>query len=419
MRQNRFYSTIYILATGLSITMVMVLAIIIYLKVADIPPETGRNRLLILKSGQTTVKDSNGQSYLSLDVIRRCVYHLEEAEAVAAVYNDWGDHFAQPAGSAEQVQVKVKYTDAGFWNVFSFSFTGGKPFGEADMQSGMQVAVISESLARQLLGTADATGQYINLDMEPYRVCGVVKDVSFITNHAYAQLWIPYTAYADMEPVWAEETYGNTLGGFTGYALAPSTSDVRKVKEEIDGNIKRFASSLGEGFKFTVNGQPDRQWQSLFRVNNGREIDFTKILLQYGLIFLTFLIIPAVSLSGMADSQMERRLAEMGVRRAFGARRGGLMRQLLAENFLFTFLGSLLGLVISYLLVWLFRGWILNVGMNIDAPSGDVMIAPSMLINYEVFGISVVICLLLNLMVTVIPAWQAAGKDIIYSLNNK
>lgn len=37
---------------------------------------------------------------------------------------------------------------------------------------------------------------------------------------------------------------------------------------------------------------------------------------------------------------MERRLSEMGVRRAFGAPVGTLMTQIISENFLFTALGG-------------------------------------------------------------------------------
>ena len=419
MKQNRFYSAVYVLATGLSITMVMVLAIVFYLKLANIPPETGRDRLLILKYGQVTAGDNNGQWNMSLETIRHCVYSLQTAEAVTAIYESWIEHFVQPGNGAEQIPVVVKYTDAGFWNVFSFSFTGGKPFSDADVQSGIQTVVISESFARQVFGATDVTGNYISLDFDSYRICGVVKDVSFITAHAFAQIWAPYTAYPDMEPAWEGEAYGNTLGSFTGYALAPSIRDVNKLKEEMQANINRYASSLGENFKFNVYGQPDRQWLSVFRMNNGQEVDFLRILLQYAVIFFVFLLIPAVSLSGMADSQMERRLSEMGVRRVFGAQRGSLMKQLITENLLFTLLGGILGLLISYLLVYLFRNWILYIVADMDVAPIDVMLTPAMLINYAVFVIAFVICLVLNLMVTVIPAWYASRREIIYSLNNK
>jgi putative ABC transport system permease protein len=171
-----------------------------------------------------------------------------------------------------------------------------------------------------------------------------------------------------------------------------------------------------------VKGQPDRQWQTIFRFSSNKEPDFTKMLLQYGFIFLILLLIPAISLSGMTDSRMERRLAEMGVRRVFGAPTGALMRQIIYENCVFIFLGGLAGLIFSYLLVFFSRNWIMQIGQSFAGipPEGvDVRLTPTMLLNFSVFGIALAVCLTLNLLSSLIPAWRASRHEIIYSLNAK
>lgn len=424
LKQNRFYSTIYILATGFAISMVMILAMVLYLQLANIYPETGRDRLLITEWAQTTTsKGDNGTARLSLEAVKQCFYPLQTAEAVTAVYGMWGGNFVQPDNSDEQVPARVKYVDDGFWKVFNFSFLDGKPFTEADMQSGIQTVAICESFARQLFGTTDVTGKYISLNFEPYRICGVVKDVSYITDHTFAQLWMPYTAYPWLVPAFNTDLYDNTLGTFTTFTLAPSAGDIDKVKQEIRNNISRFDASLGENLKFSIYSQPDTQWQAIFRFSGNREPNFTQISLQYIFVFFLFLLIPAISLSGMADSQMERRLSEMGVRRAFGASSGKLMNQLITENLLFTVLGGLFGLLLSYGLIYFFRRWIIHVVMAqkflSEVPQGLDTLPATALINYTVFGTALLVCLILNLMVTVIPAWQASRREIVYSLNNK
>lgn len=424
LKQNRFYSTIYILATGLSISLVMILTIVIYIKIANIYPETARDRLLIVQYAQAKNKGGdNGQSRLSLDVVKQCLYPLQTAEAVSAVYGYWGGNAVQPEGSDEQVPASVKYVDTGFWKVFSFSFLEGTPFTDADMESGIRTVVISESYARKIFGTTEVTGKFISLNFDPYRICGVVKDPSYIADKTFAQLWMPYTAFPNMTPAWNTQAYGPTLGSFVAYVLAPSKKDLDKVKREVEENIGRFSSSL-EDITFTIYGQPDRQWESLFRLSSRLTIDFTQIKLQYLILFLLLLLIPAVGLSGIADSQMGRRLEEMGIRRVFGARSGGLMKQLIAENMLFTFLGGMLGLLFSYLLIYFFRRWIIHIGTGqkfVSAvPEGiDVMLSPSMFMNYTVFGIALGVCFLLNLMATTIPAWRASRREIVYSLNSK
>lgn len=186
-------------------------------------------------------------------------------------------------------------------------------FTEGDEQSGLSVAVLGESLAHRLFGEEEAVGQYFSMDFRQYRVCGVVKDASQVTPASYAQLWLPYTAhpgYADLQPV--EES--NSLGRFSGYILAEQGTSLAALKAEAEEAVRRYNQTL-RGFTLTLLGQPDKQWQSNFRFYSSHAPNYMQVVLQYGLLFLMFLLVPAVSLSGMADSRMERRLSELGVRR--------------------------------------------------------------------------------------------------------
>ena len=50
IRQERLVSSVYIVGTGLAISLVMVLSIVFYVKMASIYPEMDRDRLLTVKS---------------------------------------------------------------------------------------------------------------------------------------------------------------------------------------------------------------------------------------------------------------------------------------------------------------------------------------------------------------------------------
>ena len=50
IRQERLFSSVYIVGTGLAISLVMVLSIVFYVKMASIYPEMDRDRLLTVKS---------------------------------------------------------------------------------------------------------------------------------------------------------------------------------------------------------------------------------------------------------------------------------------------------------------------------------------------------------------------------------
>jgi putative ABC transport system permease protein len=421
LRQEKLFSSIYILGTGLSITVVMVLSIVFYIKIANIYPETNRDRMLAVSRAVEKSKDANGgynSSCLSPVVVESCFRSLKSAETVTAILVTRNEeNYVQPEGSIDQLPVTVKYVDTKFWTVFPFRFVHGKPFTEADFQSALPAAVIAESLAKRLFGTADATGKQVSLDFRSFRVCGVVKDASYVTERTYAQLWVPYTVNPESKAAFGRE---GSLGFLSVYILAPSAAALEQIHQEAIENIHRYNRTLKD-VEFTVNGQPDRYWQLVLR-GWSTNVNFTQILLLYGFIFFILLLVPAVSLSGMTDSRIERRVAEMGVRRAFGAQVHKLIGQIISENFLYTLLGGSVGLLSSWLLILMGRQWIMKLGTSlaISPPEGiDVVFTPSMLLNLPVFAIALGICFLLNLLSSLIPAWRYARREIIDSLNVK
>lgn len=212
------------------------------------------------------------------------------------------------------------------------------------------------------------------------------------------------------------------LGPLKVYMLVKDKADIGKVREAVADNVRRFNQSLNVDGKreFSLLGQPDRHWESIFRYWSNVEPDIVGDLSRYGVIFLLLLLVPAVSLSGMADSRMERRLGELGVRRAFGAPKGSLIGQVLIENFLYTLLGGLVGLLFSFLLVTFASSWVFKIGKGFSeaAPDGvDVSLSMGMLLNPWVFLIALCVCFLLNLMSALWPAWRASRRPIVDSLN--
>jgi putative ABC transport system permease protein len=422
IRQERLFSSIYIIGTGLSVTVVMVLSILFYVKTAGIYPETNRDRLLIARNAAEFYEGGGmSSSHLSYRLVETCFRSLESAEAVSMIRSVSDEAYVQPAESKQQLKVVVKYTDNPFWTVFPFHFTDGRPFSEEEVQSGIYTAVIAESFARRLFGKTTVSGEYVSLNFRPYRICGVVKDASYVTERTFAHLWVPYSVIPDYKETFGE---GGSLGQMQAYILAPSAGEVGKVRQEALGNVQRHAQALKETDKIALKlyGQPDRQAQSVLREGSGWEFNPAKEALRYGLILFVLLLVPAVSLSGMTESRMERRLAEMGVRRAFGARKGTLIRQILSENMLFTLAGGVIGLLFSYLVLILGSSWLILLGSNRMAPPPagvDVVFTPSMLFNPNVCCITLGICLLLNVLSALIPAWRASRREIVYSLLKK
>ena len=171
IRQERLFSSVYIVGTGLAISLVMVLSIVFYVKMASIYPEMDRDRLLTVKSAALkNEKGGTSSGPVSPRFVEECLAGVPGLEALALCCDDAASAFVQPVGSPVQIPVMKMGVNDGFWKVFSFRFLEGKPFTEADFRSGMPVAVIARSLAKRLYGEGSAVGQTLSLDFTSFRV---------------------------------------------------------------------------------------------------------------------------------------------------------------------------------------------------------------------------------------------------------
>ncbi|WP_293371202.1 FtsX-like permease family protein [Nevskia sp.] len=77
-----------------------------------------------------------------------------------------------------------------------------------------------------------------------------------------------------------------------------------------------------------------------------------------GTVIVSLLIITALGIVGMASFWVTQRTKQIGTRRALGATRGAILRYFLAENFVITTLGLVLGTALAYgFNVWLIQNY--------------------------------------------------------------
>lgn len=421
LRQNKFFSIIYITGTGLAITMVMVLAILYYFRTGNIAPETNRDRMLVIQHGKILNKvegQGNGSSRLSYPTIKECFYSMQTPEAVTAIL-PIGEQteFIQTPGSDEVYNGLVMGTDVTFWKIFQFRFLAGKPYTEEEFTSGIRKAVVSESLARRLFNTSDATGKTFLLNFEEYQVSGVVEDVPSIAQFCYAEMWIPFTNRPSQ--ILGSKWCDFILGHMQLYILAKKPGDFDAIRREAEENCRRYSANIPQ-YNFVLNEQPDTVLRAWLRTDSFSSPEFMKVFIQIFSVVLLLLLVPSINLTGMTASRMKKRMEELGIRKAFGAQNRTLLLQILYENLLLTLLGGLIGLLISYGLIFILKGWLLgNYDWDGSSLTASIDLSPGMLINPAIFGYTLIFCLVLNLMSALVPAWRALRRPIVDALNDK
>ena len=412
LRNQPLLSVITVLGTALAIALIMVILIVYQAKTADYAPEVNRSRSLYVKWERTVYdkKDPNsaGHSRPSLWLVKEIFYPLTTPEAVTATY-EGGEVLVGTVGSDEEMNTPLMLTAAAFWKVYQFRFLAGKPFTEADFQSGMKQAVIAKSVARRLFGGAEnAIGKDILVNFAAYTVCGVVDDVNRFCEFTWSEVYAPYTSNA----IASEAEAGQTSGNNVITILARSTDDFDAIRNEVARGVAQINTTLGD-MELQLMGQPDNFRMQLNRKFANQYENLNANFWKYGIMILIILLVPAINLSGLTNTRMRRRLEELGIRKAFGATRNELVWQVLNENLVLTVMGGLLGLALAYLFLWLMSDWLLQTVWGATATMNASMVSP------VIFLIAFGFCLILNMFSAYVPAWRVAHTPIVDSLNEK
>ena len=209
------------------------------------------------------------------------------------------------------------------------------------------------------------------------------------------------------------------LGSFSLTFLVKDDAQARALQAEVKDVTRRLNLEHKGQWEMNLWEQPMPHALSVFQSSPQREFNFWAKVRYFGLMLLVLLLVPALNLSGMIASRMESRLAEMGVRKSFGAGRGKLLGQVMWENLLLTLLGGVLGLVIAWLALYAGREWLfflLDDFVDTVPEGANAYVSGEMLFAPLVFLCAFVLCILLNMLSALLPAWMSLRKPIVYSL---
>ena len=417
LRQQPLISTVSILGTALSIFLIMLVVMMQQVQVEPFQPESNRDRFLHVRCGSIGNEKwgegdtSNGP--LSVRSAREMYKSLTTPEAVTLyTYGTTATPVSLPNQAATAVDVKE--TDDDFWRVFDFAFLTGKPYDRATFDAGQPVAVITESVARLLFGTTDVAGHEFLLAHAPYRISGVVQDVSTLANTAYAQVWIPYTSTDQVNNTWTADL----MGLMSCTILAKDRADFPAIREECDRRLAAYNQVIGEnGYKFISRNRPYDQEKDAIATAANYEPDLRAERRSRLVIYLILLIVPAINLSSMTQSRLRQRVSEIGVRRAFGCTRGEVAGQVLAENFIVTLLAGVLGFLLSVLFAY--AGNEVVFAQEFSSTLNPPAVSASILIHVSTFLWALLFCFVLNLLSAGIPAWRASRMNIVESIGGR
>ncbi len=415
LRHQPMVTITTVMGTAFAIFLMMAVFITSSLDTVPVAPETNRPRLMFGQNIHIKYEKGESSGGMSYNTARRLYGNLDGIERISFA-NSWAVNLDVSVKDGDCVSLFEKKVDDAFWEIFDFTFVSGRPFDKASVDARLKKAIITESAAVRLFGKADVAGKEIKINHVPHIVQGVVKDTSPLLVQSFANI---YTVYAPEEQ---DNLWIDGYGGDTQVILlkAPGVSD-EHIRNQVKSRYATFASVLKKEGKQVDYHQAPYTAETVnleFGSNTDPDPD-TPRKLRYA-VYLILLILPAINLSSMTRSRLRRRVSEIGVRRAFGATKAGIMSRFLGENLILTLAGGIIGLVLCLVFVVFFSNLFISYGGkfgNNDIAASTPTI--NMLLNFKTFGIALLFCLLLNVISTGMPAWRASKVNPAEAISGK
>jgi len=438
IRQKRLFSSIYIIGTAMAIAITMTLFVIYYVKTGPIYPEYNRGRTAVVKLLNVTifqkregkeepVRVASFRAGINRNIIPDILEKNDNIDVCTATSTYTATKITADNGKQLQKKLLMRYTDVDFWQVFTFDFLSGRKFEEGDMTEKPQTAIITLRLAKELFASAQVIGREIEIGSRKYSIVGVVKSPSSAAMDSYAEVFVP-SSLLNNPKMDQPFSVSSAHGSYDIYFTVKDRKHIKETLEQIQNTIKRLnveaadtfeSASVGDMFAQIDEFNLNPHWKSQL-VNDSAGESIMEIVQRLMLLVFSLLIVPAINLSSMISSQMEERKAEIGVRMAFGATKGAVMKQVLWENMLLTTIGGIIGLLLTWLIVYTGAEWVLTIfDMGEILSLAEKELNTDMLMNPYIFITTFLVCLIINMASAWLPARWALKHTIADSLNSK
>jgi putative ABC transport system permease protein len=259
---------------------------------------------------------------------------------------------------AQSKKIPVKFEEIGlktnivgtvpeFLNIRNLRLEEGEMFDDEDDRATRRVAIVGQTIVRELFGGISPMGQKIRVGKVPFEVIGVLSLAGVDLNGADQddQIIIPLrTALRRVFNI----VYVNNI-----YVQVQSEGQMDPCAARLTEILReRHRLRAGKTDDFTIQNQAE-----LLKAQQETQSAFTT--LTVGVASLS-LAVGGVGILAVMLMSVRERVKEIGLRRALGARRGDILFQFLVEAVMLSLSGGVVGVlvgIIGTLVVAHFAGW--------------------------------------------------------------
>ncbi len=296
--------------------------------------------VVVVWPGQTSMQAGGERAGTRVRVTAADVLALGELPLVKNVSPEFVHEFPVVYGNRQATDL-VRGVSASYGSMRSENpQPGGRFLDDDDVRLRRRVAFIGSEVQRKLFGGVPPTGETIRIGGQPFEIIGVMEDKVQLSSYNRPDrycIFIPWTTMGGL----SDTQYVST---FVWQAVsAPMEPKATRDVREFFANRYRYNAA-------------DERALNLFGSAKAHAITAGMV---FGLkIVLTFIGVLTLAIGGVGIMNImfvnvQERTREIGIRKALGARRREILLQFLLEGLATTFAGGMVGIAVSYGLVWL------------------------------------------------------------------
>ncbi len=226
-----------------------------------------------------------------------------------------------------------------YMTIRDYTMLYGQFFTTQDVDAAAKTAVLGETVAQNLFGDSDPTGQVVIIKNVPFTVAGVLtpKGQSPTGQDQDNVILLPIST-AMQKVLGANKANAQAVGSLMVQAISPQAMD--SAIQEMEGLLRERHRILpGQDDDFTI--------RNLTEVFQAQETSAQVMSILLGAIASVSLVVGGIGIMNIMLVSVTERTREIGLRQAVGAKTRDILLQFLVEAVTLSLLGGIIGIVVG------------------------------------------------------------------------